>query len=420
MVSDYKKSILKNLDHPAELERLYREDPEKFKRAFPLIFEANKNLTILQVWHARLSFDIENDEKLEPNVKWNDLLLLIAISLVAGTIARFLFSPIENGSINPANIGFSVFPLLSFYFIIKNRPTKKLILIISLSYFLALIYLNFLPVANNSDSIILANLHLPFLLWSLVLISFTGNYGLQPRKVAEFLRYNGELIISVGILLICGIVLTAFTMGLFKAIQISIEEFYVKNILVFGIAVSPFIGTYLTKVKGVTKNFAPTLAKIFSPLVLLTLIGYLFAIIVTQKNPYTDRDFLLIFNLMLILVLAITVFSVAGRYPATKIVFNDRILFALLIVAIVIDSIALSAILFRLTSYGITPNRMAVLGMNLIVLVNLVKITIDSFKFLLGKVSIAVIEASITKYLPIYSLWALFVTVGFPIIFNFE
>jgi len=40
----------------------------------------------------------------------------------------------------------------------------------------------------------------------------------------------------------------------------------------------------------------------------------------------------------------------------------------LLAVSLVIDLIALSAILFRLTSYGLTPNRLVVLGANLIII----------------------------------------------------
>jgi len=411
--------ITKNLEQPFELERLYRQQPEKFMKAFPEVFKENQNLTILKVWHERLNFDMTKDERIEPDAKRKDLLLIIVISLLAGTIARFLFPSIDKGFINPANIVFSVLPLLSFYFLLKNRPSKKLILSIGLSYLAVLIYLNFLPV-KNSDSIILANLHLPFFLWSLVAISFMGDYRLQPVNVLEYLKYNGELLISAGLLLICGVVLTALTIGLFAAIQVTINDFYMNNIAIYGVAALPFVGTYLAKARGLAKNIAPYLAKVFSPLVLITLAVYLATIIVMQKNPYTDREFLLIFNLMLILVLAITIFSVAGRETGSKIAFNDRIIFALLTVAIVIDCVALSAILFRLTSYGITPNRLAVLGMNLIVFVHLVGIMVNYFRFLLGNVKVEKIEAAITRYLPIYSLWALIVTIVFPIFFTFK
>lgn len=419
-MEEYRYLISENLDQPAELERLYRQAPEDFRIAFPVVYKEHQDLIILKVWHERLNFNIPKDETIEPDAKWKDLLLVIIIALLAGTIARFLFPLIDEGQINPANIVFSVLPLLSFYFLLKNRPAKKIVLAISLSYLVALIYLNFLPV-KNADSIILANLHLPFFLWSLVAISFTGDYSLQPRKIMEYLKYNGELLIGVALILICGFFLTALTIGLFAAIEVNIEEFYMRNIAIFGIAASPFVGTYLTKARGkVTKNFAPYLAKIFSPLVLITLVVYLATIIITQKNPYTDREFLLIFNLMLILVLLITIFSVSERETGSKIAFNDRIILALVTVAIVINCVALSAILFRLTSYGITPNRLAVLGMNLIVFIHLVSITVNYCRFLFGKVKIEKIEVAITGYLPVYSLWTLIVTIFFPIIFTFK
>lgn len=411
--------ICKNLDQPAELERLYRHEPEKFIIAFSEVFKENQDLTILKVWDERLNFDRPRDEKMDAVTKWKDLLLVIVISLLAGTIARFMFPSLEKGLINPANIAFSIFPLLSVYFLLKNRSSKKLIFLLFLSYLATLLYLNFLPV-KNSDSVILANLHLPFFLWSLVAISYMGDFPQQPGKALEYLKYNGELMIIVGLLLICGLFLTALTVGLFKVIQINIEDFYMHNIVIYGFAASPFVGTYLAKAWGITKNIAPYLAKVFSPLVLITLGVYLASIIILQKNPYSDREFLLIFNLMLIIVLAITIFSVAGREIGSKIAFNDRITFALLTVAIVIDCVALSAILFRLTSYGITPNRLAVLGMNLLVFVHLIKITVNYFRFLLGKVKVEMIETAFTRYLPIYSLWALIVTILFPIVFTFK
>ncbi|HWQ41046.1 MAG TPA: hypothetical protein VN456_03325 [Desulfosporosinus sp.] len=85
---------------------------------------------------------------------------------------------------------------------------------------------------------------------------------------------------------------TALTIGLFEAIQVNIKDFYINNIVIYGVAASPFVGTYLAKARGITKNIAPYLAKVFSPLVLITLGFYLATIIVAQKNPYTDREFI--------------------------------------------------------------------------------------------------------------------------------
>ncbi|WP_439882026.1 hypothetical protein ACSX1A_02465 [Pontibacter sp. MBLB2868] len=43
---------------------------------------------------------------------------------------------------------------------------------------------------------------------------------------------------------------------------------------------------------------SPVIARIFSPLVLVMLVIYLFAILYSGKNPYSDREFLIIFNLL--------------------------------------------------------------------------------------------------------------------------
>jgi hypothetical protein len=91
-------------------------------------------------------------------------------------------------------------------------------------------------------------------------------------------------------------------------------------------------------------------AKIFSPLVLVMLLAYLTAIIFSGKNPYNNREFLLIFNALLIGVMAIIFFSVAGTEETARGRTGTLILFLLSAVTILVNGIALSAILFRFRS----------------------------------------------------------------------
>src|SRR5690606_41200120 len=93
------------------------------------------------------------------------------------------------------------------------------------------------------------------------------------------------------------------------------------------------------------------------------LVAYLVAIIYSGKDPYTDREFLLFFNLLLIGVMAIIFYSVAES-SGIKAKLQVWVLFLLSLLTIAVDGIALSAILFRITEWGITPNRAAVLGSN--------------------------------------------------------
>ncbi len=112
------------------------------------------------------------------------------------------------------------------------------------------------------------------------------------------------------------------------------------------------------------------------------LVIYLAAIIYSGKDPYNDREFLLMFNALLIGVMAIIFFSVAGTSETTRSQAEIRILFLLSAVTVLVNGIALSAILFRISEWGITPNRAAVLGGNVLILINLLLVTAQLYRVL--------------------------------------
>ena len=196
-------------------------------------------------------------------------------------------------------------------------------------------------------------------------------------------------------------------------------KFYTNYIAIIGFVSAPVLTSYILKnYSTLTSKIAPIIANIFSPLVLLTLIIYLITIAISGKDPYNDRNFLLIFNIMLIGVMAIIVFSVSGTSMYGKQRFNEIILFILSIITLIINLIALSAIIYRLGQYGLTPNKLAILGSNILIFVNLILITIDLFKINFKKSELEKVELTIAKYLPVYIVWTLIVVFGFPAIFG--
>jgi hypothetical protein len=223
------------------------------------------------------------------------------------------------------------------------------------------------------------------------------------------------------IILIAGAVLTVITQGLFTLIEIEIGEFYFQYIVVWGVAASPIVGTYLVRTNPQLVNkVSPVIAKVFTPLVLVTLVLYFLAIIITGKDPYNDRDFLLIFNLLLIGVMAIILFSIAETSKNSDANAGFFLLLALSIVTIIVNGTALSAILYRISEWGITPNRLAVLGSNVLILTNLLMVTYRLFRTIRDKNQIEYAENSIAFFLPIYGLWTILVTFIFPLLFNFK
>ena len=218
---------------------------------------------------------------------------------------------------------------------------------------------------------------------------------------------------------VSGMVLAALTMQLFSFLGLDIEDFYFSNIVIVGAAALAIVAAYLVSMNlKLAKNLTPYIAKIFSPLVLITLLVYLAAVIWLGKNPFLDRNFLIVFNGILLGVLAVTLFSITERDSEEKKNFSDYIHVALIVLALIIDTVALSAIVFRLSSFGMTPNRFAVLGVNLLIWANLIWIMFSYLRFLQSKSGLSTIQDAVTKYLPVYGLWAAFVTFTFPILFH--
>jgi hypothetical protein len=213
--------------------------------------------------------------------------------------------------------------------------------------------------------------------------------------------------------------MTGITIGLFELIGFRIEEFYFKNIVVFGLPAAPIVGTYLTQTNPqLVGKVSPVIAKIFSPLVLVMLIIYILAIIYSGKDPYNSREFLLMFNALLIGVMAIIFFSVAETSKTIKSEMEIWVLFLLSVVTVIVNGIALSAILFRISEWGITPNRAAVLGGNILILIHLLLVTAQLFRVLSKKSDITGVGKAIAFYLPIYCIWTIIVTFIFPLLFG--
>ena len=85
-----------------------------------------------------------------------------------------------------------------------------------------------------------------------------------------------------------------------------------------------------------------------------------------------------------------------------------------------VDGVALWAIAARISEFGFTPNRVAALGENLILLVNLAWSARVYARFLRHRGSFADLEQWQIAYLPVYAVWAGLVVVMFPPVFGYR
>jgi hypothetical protein len=413
-----KDEILACINNPGQLEILYRRNKGTFKRDFGLIYPDLKGNAIADCWNERLNF--ESNE-----INWGtgrELLFVIFASLVAGIIAKLpAILQLDKEFFYSRNIGFIVFPMLTAFFAWKNNLSAGKIYFIAGTTLAGLIFINLLPDNKNSDTLVLSGIYLLLFLWSILGYAFVNDQRNNVEKRLGFLSYNGDLIVMTTLIVIAGGILSGVTIGLFSLIGFKIEKFYTENIIVFALPAAPILGTYLTRTNPqLVGKVSPVIAKIFSPLVLVMLVIYLIAIIYSGKDPYNDREFLMIFNALLIGVMAIIFFSVAESSKKETNQVEIWILFLLSAVTIIVGGIALSAILYRIFTLGITPNRAAVLGSNLLIFINLLLVTAQLFKVVTKKSDITGVGKVISFYLPVYCAWTIIVTFIFPLIFGFK
>lgn len=412
-----KNAIIANLDNPRQLEKLYRDNKPAFKREFNNLYPQLSDSPYAHFWNIRLNYD--------EGLSWGtgrELLFVLAAALLAGTAAKLPeILSIPKEFFYSRNVGFLVFPFLIAYFLWKRKADFQTQILLGGVLLAALVFINLLPDSPQSDTLVLSMLHLPLFLWVLLGVAFAGGPRHDLRQRLDYLSFNGELIIMTGLILLAGGVLTGITINLFALIGLRIEELYFQYVVIFGLPAAPLLGTYLTQTNPQLVNkVSPVMARLFCPLVLVTLVVYLIAILIYQKDPYNDREFLLLFNALLVGVMAIIFFSVAESTRSRIYRIEHLLLFLLSVVTIIVNGIALSAILFRISEWGFTPNRTVVLGSNLLILVNLLLVTGKLYGVVANRKDISEVGRAIAAYLPLYFLWAAMVTFLFPFLFGFK
>jgi hypothetical protein len=113
------------------------------------------------------------------------------------------------------------------------------------------------------------------------------------------------------------------------------------------------------------------LTRLFTPLFTIVLRVFLATMAWTGRPIDIQRNVLILFDLLLAVVVGLVLFSASARDPEAPPNLFDGLQLLLIVSALVVDAVALAAIASRISEFGLTPNRVAALGENLILLVSL-------------------------------------------------
>jgi hypothetical protein len=318
------------------------------------------------------------------------------------------------------NVSFFALPALTGYFAWQRRVSLRVIGVLALLFVAGAVIANAYPLADDSQTIALTAIHLPIALWLVVGVAYTGGDWRSERRRMDFIRFTGEWLIYFALIALGGGVLTAFTVGTFHAIGLDAEGFVSSWLLPCGAMAAVVVAAWLVEAKqSVIENMAPVLTRVFTPLFAATLLAFLVAIVWTTNGIDVERDALILFDLLLVVVLGLLLYAISARDLTARPGLFDRLQLALVVTALIIDVLVLLAITSRITEWGFTPNRTAALGENLILLTNLAWSAWLFVGFLRGRMPFARLERWQTRYLIVYAVWAWTVVLAFPPLFDF-
>lgn len=318
------------------------------------------------------------------------------------------------------NLSLFVFPLLAGYFIWKRRVSASTVRWLAVAFVAAGVVVNAFPFASGGSTEGLAALHLPIALWLAVGIAYAGERWREVGGRMDFIRFSGELFIYYVLIALGGGVLIGFMAMIFQAIGVDVEPVFESWLLPCGAVGAVVIASWLVEAKqSVIENMAPVLTRLFTPLFAAVLVTFLGTMLWTGRAIDIDRDVLIAFDLLLVIVLGLLLYSVSARDPQSPPGLFDVLQIVLVVSALLADGVALWAIAARISEFGFTPNRVAALGENVILLVNLAWSAWLYVAFMRGREAFARLEKWQTDYVPVYAIWAAIVVVVFPLVFAF-
>lgn len=398
--------------------------------AFLISIKRLGNLNILSKEYSKVNIDdfwkqllFESDDPIASKKNRRDILMIILFSFLAGTFLKLttiFILDIESVAFFK-NVGFFILPFIVLFFGIQRGVSKKVIGSTLGIFLVTAVIINLYPSYGPNHTEILTGIHLPIMLWMLTGVAYMGQKWQTAKERMNFIRFTGECIIYGSLIVLGSVVLMLFMVVIFETIAVDISDSILNYIVIYGGCAVVMVTVYLAETKkSVVENFAPILAKIFSPLFLVVMLAFLVVMLITGKSPFVDRDFLIGFDLMLILVLGMVLYTISARNIYQKSNLFDYLNVALIVAAIIVDSIALTAIVLRLSTYGVSPNKLAALGENILLFVNLAGLLWLYIKYFKNKLEFRQVESWQTKYLSVYAIWMAVVVFVFPIIFKFQ
>lgn len=415
---------------PAELEAWYRRDAAGFAQAL----KAAGDHPTAATWHARLAADTK------PASNHSFTYAIVGSVLIA---SFFLWPYWTTGDMDiwavPLLAPFAFGPMITYH---GWRRWGLLGVLGALTAVVTVVYRawEFLPASWEVSEVVALHPEwesagerinfvtqvrdLMMIHWPILLLGLTGYAYVQAQPKEErvdFVRHAVQVGILSAIIAAAGGALFGLTnllmvtldlgQAVVEPLNIHLVTWGLSGLLIFGHSV------WLRHPQSL-ERILPTVARIFIPLFVVLEFGFLLAYLSMGFDTLSsDRAELLVFNFLLIAVIGLVMLHSAFDEGAHRL--TRWLVVALVGMGVVADAIGIAAILDRLLEYGTTPNRLAVLGGNLVFLGTLAILLVRWFQGRGGSVTPERITRNVmNKALVVFMGWTATVLLVFPLGFG--
>jgi hypothetical protein len=217
------------------------------------------------------------------------------------------------------NVSLLVLPFLGAYLAWTRRLSARSSAVLAAVFVAGAAVVNLLPFTPGGATETLTAIHLLIVLWLVLGVAHAGGEWRSAGRRMDYVRFTGEWLINYALIALGGGVLIALTVGVFEAIDLDVSTLIGSWVLPCGAAGAVIVAGWLA---GSRRNpiggMAPVLARVFTPLFAIMLVTLLVGVIGTRGVIDIEREVLIFFDLLLVIVLALLLYAISARGPEAE------------------------------------------------------------------------------------------------------
>ena len=353
---------------------------------------------------------------------WPVMLIFAVVAAVVVEVARIATDFPNNGAGAEwfgRNLSLFVLPVLAAYFaVVRRMPWRRILPLVAIVVVLALA-VNLFPYHGDRATEVIVGIHLPVVLWFVVGLAYLDGEWRSSDRRMDFLRFTGEFIVYYALIALAGGVLVGLMDGVLSLAAPNAAQAVFVWVVPAGAAGAVLVAAWLVEAKkSVIENIAPVLTAIFTPLFAAMLLVSTVIYAVTAFGRSFDRNSLGLFDALLVVVVGLVIYGISAR-STRRPGLMDALRLTAVVAAVLLDLLVLVAMLTRVSEFGFTANRVAALGLNIVLLVDLVVTAVIIIRMLRGRTPVLALERWQTSYLLVIGAWVTAVVLVLPPVFGF-